>query len=55
VDTVGAGDSFAAALVVGLLTGLPLATLNAWGNRVAAFVSSQPGATPHFPDYLHQP
>ena len=55
VDTVGAGDSFAAALVVGLLSGLPLATINAWGNRVAAFVSSQPGATPRFPDYLQRP
>ena len=55
VDTVGAGDSFVAVLVIGLLSGLPLATLNAWGNRVAAFVSSQSGATPHFPDYLHQP
>jgi fructokinase len=55
VDTVGAGDSFTAAVVIGLLSGLPLATINAWGNRVAAFVSSQPGATPHLPDYLHQP
>ena len=55
VDTVGAGDSFTAALVVGLLGGLPLGTINAWGNRVAAFVSSQPGATPEIPDYLHQP
>jgi fructokinase len=55
VDTVGAGDSFAATLVVGLLDGLPFATINAWGNRVAAFVSSQRGATPHFPNYLHQP
>ena len=54
-DTVGAGDSFAAALVVGLLSGLPLATINAWGNRVAAFVSSHPGATPHFPDHLKRP
>ena len=39
VDTVGAGDSFTAALVIGLLGGLPLATINAWGNCVAAFVS----------------
>jgi fructokinase len=54
-DTVGAGDSFTAALVIGLLNGVPLATINAWGNRVAAFVSSQPGATPHIPNYLHQP
>src|SRR5215510_4435415 len=55
VDTVGAGDSFAAALVIGLLSGLPLAKINAWGNRVAAFVSSQPGATPHIPHYLRRP
>jgi fructokinase len=55
VDTVGAGDSFTAALVIGLLSGFPLATINAWGNCVAAFVSSQPGATPHFPDHLHRP
>lgn len=55
VDTVGAGDSFTATLVVGLLSGLPLATINAWGIRVAAFVSSQLGATPHLPGYLHRP
>jgi len=55
VDTVGAGDSFSAVLVIGLLSGHPLAKINAWGNRVAAFVSSQAGATPHIPHYLHQP
>jgi fructokinase len=55
VDTVGAGDSFTATLVTGLLSGLSLATINAWANRVAAFVSSQRGATPHLPDYLRQP
>src|SRR5262245_58760790 len=55
VDTVGAGDSFSAVLVIGLLSGLPLTKINAWGNRVAAFVSSQAGATPHIPHYLHQP
>ena len=55
VDTVGAGDSFAAVLVIGLLSGLPLAKINGWGNRVAAFVSSQAGATPQIPHYLRQP
>jgi fructokinase len=55
VDTVGAGDSYTAALVIGLLEGLPLSTINAWGNRVAAFVTSQSGATPHFPDSLRRP
>src|SRR5262249_6821999 len=55
VNTVGAGDSFAAVLVIGLLSGHPLAKINAWGNRVAAFVSSQAGATPQIPNYLHYP
>jgi fructokinase len=49
VDTVGAGDSYTAALAVGLLNRIPLAAINAWGIRVAAFVCSQPGATPHLP------
>jgi len=53
-DTVGAGDAYTAALAIGALKGLPLETTNAWGNRVAAFVCSQPGATPHLPEYLHQ-
>jgi fructokinase len=52
-DTVGAGDAFTAALVIGLLGGRPLARINAWANRVAAYVCSQPGATPKFPDELH--
>jgi fructokinase len=52
VDTVGAGDAFAAALTIGLLDGTPLEQINAWGNQVAAFVCSQPGGTPHFPTQL---
>ena len=55
VDTVGAGDAYSAVLAIGALNGLPLETINAWGNRVAAFVCSQAGATPHFPDELRQP
>jgi fructokinase len=51
-DTVGAGDAFTAALVIGLLRGLPLTEINAWANRVAAFVCSQPGATPNLPEEL---
>jgi fructokinase len=49
VDTVGAGDAFTAALTVGLLRGQPLAEVHAWADRVAAFVCTQPGATPEFP------
>jgi len=52
VDTVGAGDAYTAALAIGLLDGIPLEKINAWGNRVAAFVCSQPGGTPHFPEEL---
>jgi fructokinase len=52
VDTVGAGDSFTAALCVGLLAGAPLAAINDHANRVAAYVCSQPGATPRLPAAL---
>ncbi len=55
VDTVGAGDSYTAALAVGLLKGLPLATINAWASRVAEFVCSQSGATPQLPIELRRP
>ena len=51
-DAVGAGDSFAATLVTGLLAGEKLAPVADRANRVAAFVASQPGATPLLPDLL---
>ncbi|MDB5298091.1 MAG: iolC 2 [Phycisphaerales bacterium] len=53
-DTVGAGDAFTAALVVGLLDGLPLPAINAWAGRVAAYVTSQSGGTPDLPDELRR-
>lgn len=46
VDTVGAGDSFTAAFVVGLLDDLPLEVINRNACRIAEFVCSQPGPTP---------
>ena len=55
VDTVRAGDAYTAVLAIGALRGIPLEKTNAWGNRVAAFVCSQAGATPHLPDHLRQP
>jgi fructokinase len=49
-DTVGAGDAFTAALVMGLLAGSDLDAINDHANRLAAFVCTQPGATPrHLP------
>jgi len=54
-DTIGAGDAFTAALVVGRLSGLPLDAINRHANEVAAFVCSQPGGTPTLPDSLKYP
>ncbi|MBA7662453.1 Fructokinase [subsurface metagenome] len=51
-DTVGAGDSFAAVLALGLLRGLQLDRINEHANRVASFVCSQNGATPTLPSDL---
>src|SRR6476646_1457892 len=50
VDTVGAGDSFTATMVMGVLRGLPLDRINRHANAVASFVCSQAGATPAIPD-----
>jgi fructokinase len=52
VDTVGAGDSFTAAMVLGLLAGWDLDLVNERANRVAAWVASHPGATPPFSNEL---
>ncbi len=49
IDTIGAGDSFAATLCVGILSGMPLAQINENANKVASYVCSQPGATPELP------
>jgi fructokinase len=54
-DTVGAGDAYTAVLAIGMLNRLPLDAINAWGNRVASYICSQPGATPRIPAHLHQP
>ena len=51
-DTVGAGDAFTAELLVGVLDRRSLAEVSARANAVAAYVCSQPGATPPIPNTL---
>jgi fructokinase len=51
-DTVGAGDSFTAALSLGLLRGEDLDQINRRAGRIAAYVCTQPGATPVLRDEL---
>jgi fructokinase len=54
VDTVGAGDSFTAALVLGLLRRMDLEEINEIANDVARYVCSQAGATPVLPKEFAQ-
>lgn len=51
-DTVGAGDSFAATMTMGLLHGFPLNKINLTAEKIAAYVCSQAGATPDLPPHL---
>ena len=46
VDTVGAGDAFAAAFLHGLGNGWPTPKIADFANRVGALVASRPGAIP---------
>lgn len=52
VDTVGAGDAFAAALTMGLLAGMSLREVHVMATEVAGHVCSQHGATPPLPEAL---
>ena len=52
VDTVGAGDAFTAAVVMGMLQNKPLRIIHELANRLAGFVCSQKGATPRLPKEL---
>lgn len=45
-DTIGAGDSFTAALVMGILNHLPLKEIHRKAVEISAFVCTQKGATP---------
>lgn len=49
-DTIGAGDSFTAAMTMGLLNHWPIADISETANEVATYVCSQSGAIPRLPD-----
>jgi fructokinase len=53
-DTVGAGDSFTAALVMGLLQGVDLDVVHRAASEVARYVCSCEGATPPLPTELRE-
>jgi fructokinase len=46
VDTVGAGDAFAAAFLHGISSGWPLRRIGEFANRLGALVAARPGGTP---------
>ncbi len=48
-DTVGAGDSFTAVIVAGLLKGISLHEIHKTASQTAAYVCTQKGATPKIP------
>lgn len=52
IDTVGAGDSFSAALIMGLLHGEDLPKIHQRAARIAAYVCTQRGAVPLPPEDL---
>ncbi len=53
-DTIGAGDSFTATMCMGILNNMPIKLINKLAGYIAAFVCTQPGATPTLPDELTQ-
>jgi fructokinase len=53
-DTIGAGDAFAAAMAIGLLSSEPLSAIHCLACDAAAFVCTQSGATPIFPERLRR-
>lgn len=51
-DTIGAGDSFTSAMVMGILNKQPLKEIHRKAVEISAFVCTQKGATPVLPDEL---
>lgn len=54
VDTVGAGDAFTAAMIVGMLNGWSADAIQDAANRIAAYVCGCAGGTPPLPAELRE-
>ena len=54
VDTVGAGDSFTAALTLGLLQQNPLQDIANFASKVSSFVCSKRGGTPQLTSLIQE-
>ena len=54
VDTIGAGDSFTAAMLLGYLAGWDLDSINNRANQIAAYVCSCAGGTPQLPAEMRE-
>jgi fructokinase len=54
VDTVGAGDSFLATFIAGILAGEPVPNILAKACHISAYVTTQRGANPVYPNGLLQ-
>lgn len=54
-DTVGAGDAYSAAFVIGRLLGWPIPEILRRATDIAAHVCTRSGATPELPDALTAP
>lgn len=55
VDTIGAGDSFTASVMMGLLKGWDVETISEAALAVASFVCTSRGGTPELPESLKAP
>jgi fructokinase len=53
VDTVGAGDAFTAASVIGFLLKKPLSLIGLKANELGAYICTQHGGTPPIPKQFH--
>jgi len=51
-DTIGAGDSFTSAMVMGILNKQPLQQIHRKAVEISAFVCTQKGATPVLPEKI---